>query len=306
MIKRGLASVVTPVYNGEAYVSRLLDSILAQTYPNIEMILADDGSTDGTASIASAYIPKFDAKGYSLQVIRAPHRNASAAINAGLCHVSGEYLVWPDADDELHPDSIAKRVSFLETHPEYDCVRSLMSYISEETGEALPGWETLGDLTREELFWDILEARTFVCCGCYMLKTEELFQIYPAKKIPEYEVGQNFQMLLPFLFRHRCPTIPEKLYRVYVRPDSHSRQKRSEVEEEHRYRLFEELIDEILELCGLADDRTAVDRITLWKAGRQADLARKYRHTRRFFRYKLVSIWFRLKGLVNRSEIRGA
>lgn len=302
MTKKALVSVVTPVYNGEAYVSRLLDSVLAQTYPNIEMILADDGSTDGTVGTASAYIPKFEVKGYSLQIVRASHKNASAAINAGLCHVTGEYMVWPDADDELHPDSIVKRVSFLEAHPEYDCVRSVMSYISEETGKSLPGWEPLGDLTREELFWDILEARTFVCCGCYMLKTEAFFQIYPEKRIPEYDVGQNFQMLLPFLFQHRCPTIQEQLYRVYVRPDSHSRQNRSEAEEARRYRLFEELIDEILEISGLTDNQTAVDRITLWKAERQASLARKYRHAGRFFRYKLISAWFRLKGLPRRNE----
>ena len=63
MTKRGLVSVVTPVYNGEAHVSRLLDSVLAQTYPEIEMILADDGSTDGTVGRAAAHIPKYEAKG---------------------------------------------------------------------------------------------------------------------------------------------------------------------------------------------------------------------------------------------------
>ena len=139
MTKRGLVSVVTPVYNGEAHVSRLLDSVLAQTYPGIEMILADDGSTEGTVGRAAAHIPKFEAKGYSLQIIRSPHKNASAAINAGLCHVTGQYLVWPDADDVLHPGSIARCVEFLEEHPEYRCVRSVMDYVSEETGGAFAG-----------------------------------------------------------------------------------------------------------------------------------------------------------------------
>lgn len=300
MIERGLVSVVTPVYNGEAYVSRLLDSVLVQGYSHIEMILVDDGSADGTYGIAAAYVPKFEAKGYSLQIIRAPHRNASAAINEGLRHVTGEYLVWPDADDELYPDSIARRVGFLKEHPEYECVRSLMAYVPEEIGESVPEQATLGDMTKEELFWDILEDRTFSCSGCYMLKTEEFFHIYSTKKIPEYDVGQNYQMLLPFLFRNKCPTIPEKLYRVYVRPDSHSRQKRTEAEETFRYQLFEDLVDEILEICGLTDNRAAVDRIALWKARRRAYLLRKNRHTGKFFQYKAVAIWFLLKSLLHR------
>lgn len=295
MMKKGLVSVVTPVYNGEAYVSRLLDSVLGQTYPEIEMILVDDGSTDGTAAAAEAYQPKFTAKGYSLRVVRAPHRNASGAINGGLCYVGGEYLVWPDADDELHPESIEKRVRFLEGHPEYCCVRSVMEYVSAETGETLPSWEKLGDLAKEDLFWDVLEGQTFVCCGCYMLKTEEFFQIYPARKIPEYEVGQNFQMLLPFLFRHRCPTMQEKLYRVWVRTDSHSRQKRSEAEEECRLRRFEELAGEILRICGLDKDRAAVDRVKLWTTRRRSWHAYRYRHFFQLARYESAVIWLRFK-----------
>lgn len=301
MIDSKLVSVVTPVFNGEAHVSRLLDSILAQTYSNIEVILVDDGSTDDTVNVAMAYVPRFESRGWSLQIIQAPHKNASAAINAGLPHVTGEYLIWPDADDELLPDSVAKRVAFLENHPKFDCVRSLMEYVSEETGEPVPGWEPLGNLTAEELFWDILEERTFVCCGCYMLRTEDFFRIYPRKRIPEYDVGQNFQMLLPFLFLHRCPTIPEVLYRVYVRPDSHSRQTRSESEETLRYQSYEDLIDEIATLCKLTDNQCAMDRIELWKVLRRRHLARRYLHIGKLFRSEWASVRLRLRLLRHRS-----
>lgn len=284
MMRRGLVSIVTPVYQGEAHISRLLESILAQTYPSIEMILVDDGSTDGTVEIAEAYVPRFESKGWSLQIVRTPHRNASAAINAGLGSVNGEFLIWPDADDELLPDSIAKRVAFLENHPEFSCVRSVMTYVSEETGKSVPGWEPVGDLSKQELFWDILEGRTFVCCGCYMLRTEDFFRIYPEKRIPESDVGQNFQMLLPFLLKHRCPTIPEALYRVHVRSDSHSRQERTEGEETARYRSYEDLIDGITALCDLTSDQDAMDRIELWKVLRQRHLARRYHHVGRLLR----------------------
>lgn len=299
MTEKALVSIVTPVYNGEAHIGRLLRSVLAQDCPSIEMILVDDGSTDGTAAAAEGFLPRFAAKGYSLQIVRAAHKNASAAINAGLCHVTGKYLIWPDADDELLPGSVKKRVEFLETHPGYSGVRSVMEYVSEETGAVLPPQEALGDLTKEQLFWDVLEGRTFVCSGCYMLRTEAFFAAYPEKRIPVSDAGQNFQMLLPFLLWHRCPTLPQKLYRVYLRPGSHSRQKRTEAEETHRYRLFEQLADEIFAICRLTGDPAAADRLARWKAARRADLARRYRHAGRFLAWKLAAAWFWMKSILH-------
>lgn len=134
----------------------------------------------------------------------------------------------------------------------------------------------------EELFWDVLEERTYVCCGCYMLKTESFFKIYPECHIPEYHVGQNFQMLLPFLFRYKCPTIPEKLYGVCVRSNSHSRSRLTRKEEEQRYQEYENLIDEIAEICHI-DDKDSKERIAYWKARRRYILAIKYRCGRQIF-----------------------
>ena len=111
----GRVSVVTPVYNGELHLAKMLDSVLAQTYPDIEMILVDDGSSDGTLGVAEGYREKFAARGYGYRIVAAPHRNASAAVNGGLPYVTGEYLIWPDSDDMLKPESVAKRVEFLRT-----------------------------------------------------------------------------------------------------------------------------------------------------------------------------------------------
>ena len=131
---KGLVSVVTPVFNGEKYVSRLLQSVLDQTYPRVEMILVDDGSEDRTVLAAERYREQFARKGYRYEIIRAPHKNASAALNRGLPLVRGEYLVWPDGDDRLAPESIEARVRFLLENPAYSCVRSLPSYFDDKTG----------------------------------------------------------------------------------------------------------------------------------------------------------------------------
>ena len=81
--KRGLVSAVTPVYNGEAHLHTLLDSLLAQTYPHMEIVLVDDGSVDGTVREAERYRDQFAARGYSFRVVCGEHKNASAAINRG-------------------------------------------------------------------------------------------------------------------------------------------------------------------------------------------------------------------------------
>lgn len=273
--EKGLVSVVTPVFNGEKFVSRLLQSILDQTYPQVEMILVDDGSEDGTVLVAESYRKRFSQRGYRYEIIRARHKNASGALNQGLPHVRGEYLIWPDSDDRLERESIEARVRFLTENPSFHCVRSLPSYFNDRTGTPMRSEEGRGDLKKEDLFWDVLEGRTFVSCGCYMLRSQRFFEIYPGRRIPEYEVGQNFQMLLPFLYRYPCPTIEQELYAVAVREGSASRRARTEREEQEAYRAFELLLDEIAAICGIWD-RASRRRILRWKLRRRRELARRW------------------------------
>ena len=206
----------------------------------------------------------------------AEHGNASAAVNKGLPYVTGEYLIWPDSDDVLARESVEKRVEFLQDHPEYQCVRSLSWYFNAGTGErAEKADEQQGDLDREELFWDILESRTFVCCGCYMLKSASFFAIYPERRIPEYGVGQNFQMLLPYLYRYPCPTIQRELYGVWQRSGSHSRQPLTREQEDEKYRAYEAMTDEIAEICGMEKKERA--GILEWQLHRRVGLAVRQR-----------------------------
>lgn len=280
----GRVSIVTPVYNGERHLAFMLDSVLKQTYPHVEMILVDDGSTDRTVQIAESYCERFADRGYGFHMIRTDHKNAAAAINCGLPYVTGEYLTWPDSDDILEPESIEKRAAFLEENPQYRCVRTLPYYFIQETGTHTKADENIGDLSKEDLFWDILECKTFVCCGCYMLRADCFFEIYRERHIPEYDLGQNFQMLLPFMYYHRCPTIHEALYGVCVRKGSHSRAKLTLEEEEQRTRDYEKLVDVIAEICHI-EDRESRKRIAYWKISRRFAIASKYKKLKYKNRY---------------------
>lgn len=236
-----LVSIITPCYNGEAFLDRYFESILAQTYPNLELIFVNDGSTDKTEEIAMSYQKKLCEKGIRYIYLKQENAGQAAALNKGLEIFTGKYLTWPDSDDEMTPECIEKKVKFLETHNEYEMVRSNGFYYNEETKTK----EKIGNSNeekKEELFKDLLLLRTYGCCGCYMI-TRKLFEtIYPTKKIFESRYGQNWQILVPAASRSKCGFVDEELYVVYEHKDSHSRNKRTLEQEIDRWDGFTDIL----------------------------------------------------------------
>ena len=99
-------SVIVPCYNVEKYISRCVDSLLAQEYPNKEIILVDDGSTDSTGEILDGYA----AENECVIVVHQSNAGVSEARNAGLKVAAGEYVMFPDPDDYVLPDYISHPV----------------------------------------------------------------------------------------------------------------------------------------------------------------------------------------------------
>ncbi len=103
-------SVIIPVYNVESYLPQCLDSVLSQSYSNLQVILIDDGSTDSSGAICDEYAER-DSR---IVVIHQKNGGAAAAKNAGLCIATGKYLSFVDSDDYLEPDAYAHMVAQLE------------------------------------------------------------------------------------------------------------------------------------------------------------------------------------------------
>lgn len=101
-MKKPLISIIVPIYNTEKYLYKCLDSIVGQTYKNIEIILIDDGSTDNSGKICDEYAKK-DSR---IVVIHQKNGGQSAARNAGLKIARGEYINLIDGDDEVLPNFI--------------------------------------------------------------------------------------------------------------------------------------------------------------------------------------------------------
>lgn len=226
MVKR-LVSVLTPCYNGEKVIFRLLDSILRQTYSDIEMFVIDDGSTDDSAQLIKSYIPKFRKKGYTLRYIYQANSGQSVAINNGLKLISGEYLVWPDSDDFYASDTVIETLvdSLKKTDDTIGMTRCIPDFLEESSLEVIQEAQ-FERSNNGNLFQDCLFGQNgfWFVPGGYMLKTELLFKVLPSKSIfTSYNAGQNWQIYLPMLHSYRCLTISEILYHVLVRSNSHSR-----------------------------------------------------------------------------------
>ena len=110
-----LVSIVTPTYNQADYLAETIESVLAQTYPAIEYIVVDDGSTDGTRDVLASFEGRI---AWSSQ----PNAGQVRTLNAAWERCTGQYLTYLSSDDLLHPEAIARLVQHLERNPEAACV----------------------------------------------------------------------------------------------------------------------------------------------------------------------------------------
>lgn len=224
-MKQELVSIISPCYNMESYIGRFLDSLIAQTYKHLEIILVNDGSTDNTDEIIKSYIPSLKSEGYNVLYIVQENSGQSSAINNALKHVSGKFLTWPDSDDWLTPDSIEKRVAFLENHPEVGMVRCNIESIDDESGKSLGLIEKGVNLpfAIEDAFKRIVFSKTWTGAGACMIRMAYFDKVVPDREIyVTKQGGQNWQLMLPLAQNYPFWQMPDVLVYCCIRKNSHS------------------------------------------------------------------------------------
>ena len=243
-----LVSIITPCYNGEKYLDRYFKSILEQSYPNVELIFVNDGSTDNTEKIAQRYGRLLVEKGYEFTYIYQDNAGQSAAINQGLKVFKGDYLNWMDSDDYLPVDSIAKRVSFLEKNPQIGLVvgRSVVVDDSDHRQIGLISETGMDRIEVHQLVEDFLKGQISCTCCCSTMVRSSMFR----ESMPEplqietpRVIGQNYQLFLPILFNYPVRYIQDILGYYVLHSDSHSHEKKTFEQKLHiqdvvRYTLY--------------------------------------------------------------------
>lgn len=159
MEKNPLVSVVIPLYNGEKYLAEAIESVLAQTYSSIELIVVDDGSTDGSADIVKGYT--------SVHYYFQPNQGLGAARNRGIDLAQGRFLAFLDADDIWDKDKLMCQMkAFDNTHGLDMVFGHVIQFISPEldenkksstnySGEIIPGYIAGTLLIKRESFFRI-------------------------------------------------------------------------------------------------------------------------------------------------------
>ena len=211
-------SIVMPCYNGADTIARAVRGVLHQTYRPIQLILVNDGSTDATDKVVADLRPEIDVSGVEFIYHLQQNLGLGGAINTGLKFVTGEYLAWADADDELLPESVRIRVEFLESHPEFGSVSS--DAYSAEDGN----WDTpLGRLvhnpalnSQPDQFLPMLLGQSVFCAGCHLIRTEVFRTANGGMDIYPFRFGQNLQLLLPVYYASKHAFLNYPLYKYRV------------------------------------------------------------------------------------------
>lgn len=179
-----LLSIIVPVYKVEKYLPRCLDSILAQTYKNLEVLLIDDGSPDNSGAICDEYASRDN----RIRVFHKENNGVSSARNLGLKEAKGEYIGFVDSDDFIASEMYAVLVANLEEH---DADISICGFVQEDTSGVFHRYfkeDITINLSTDEQIECLLENRYYRCSiWDRIFKKEVLNNVSFHKDIKIYE-----------------------------------------------------------------------------------------------------------------------
>jgi glycosyltransferase involved in cell wall biosynthesis len=159
-----LVSVIMPAYNQAHYLAKAIDSVLAQTFTDFELIVINDGSTDDTATVMAGY-------GDKIRPIHQQNKGLSGARNSGLAIARGSYMAFLDSDDIWDPVMLATTVTFMQSNPAYDLVATSWIQI-DETGHITAPAKSYGAIrpSVEKNFLTTIVAGNFVLPSALLVK----------------------------------------------------------------------------------------------------------------------------------------
>ena len=208
-----LLSVIIPVYNVEPYLRRCVDSVLNQTYRNLEVILVDDGSPDGCGAICDEYV----AKDSRVRVIHKANGGLSDARNAGMAQMTGEYLTFVDSDDWLDDQALEYLYQAM-TESNADLVIGQNDRVEDGTGRVLQEPKKKTDLIQMELKEAIQHTLQQGCAAWARLYRKE---IHAGIEFPVNEINEDEAIVLQLLERcHTVAEIGQVVYHYRCRPES--------------------------------------------------------------------------------------
>lgn len=203
-----LVSVIMPCYNHRKYVKEAIESVLAQSYTNFEFLIADDGSTDGTAEVVKEFTDK------RITFYEYKENTAFAACEQMNCIAKGKYITSIASDDKWREDKLEKQVAFLEEHLEYKACFTWVETIDDDSNVIV------GNGSKDVVFnvspenSEVLYKKFFMQGNClagpsYMMNNQ-VFQELDGFRF-KYRQLQDYDLWMRYLLHHKIYVIPEKL-----------------------------------------------------------------------------------------------
>lgn len=219
-----MVSVVLPCFNGDDMVAESIDSVLSQSYRNFELILLNDGSTDGTAEIFDHYA-KIDSR---IRVVHQQNMRLPRTLSRGFRMARGEFLTWTSADNRMKPDCLERLVESLRRDDDVDMVYGNMDIIGPD-GSALKGsgwyasYQSPAGSEHIHLPRDTAELNTWAnnyigACFMYRARVAHLIRDYSAERFCTEDY--DYWMRINAMFRLRHVGIDQPLYEYRFHPNS--------------------------------------------------------------------------------------
>ncbi|MBC8262926.1 MAG: glycosyltransferase [Anaerolineales bacterium] len=198
-------SIVLPAYNQAHYLPAALGGVFAQTYQHYELIVVNDGSTDGTAEVLSNHQHR-----HEFTIMTQENQGLPRALNAGLAHARGGYLTWTSSDNVMLPEMLAVLVQALDEDPSVGLVYA-DRYLMDDEGRDLGRFNT-SDYDP----YLLLHANLVHCCFLYRRECMQRVGGYD----PEFIYGEDWEYWIRISQHFRMKRIPQALYRYRLHPTS--------------------------------------------------------------------------------------
>ncbi len=212
-------SLVMSVYNGEEYLKETINSILAQTYPNLEIIIVNNGSTDSTSTILS------EINDERVKVIHLDeNEGAASALNAGIAQAEGEWIAIHDADDVSMPDRIEEQVAYVLKNPHVVAIGSFIECIpgNNYSESADNNFRLIEGLKNSIVSWEQFKEELFKGCpfthGSLLISKEVLSRV--GKYNPNYKIAYDYDLVMRLAYAGPIENMPKILYKYRIHPKS--------------------------------------------------------------------------------------
>lgn len=212
-----LVSIITPLYNSEKYIAETIESVLAQTYSNWEMIIVDDCSKDNGVEI----VEKYQEKDKRIKLYKNKENKGGAGTrNVAIEKANGKYIAFLDSDDLWKKEKLEKQISFMES---LDCSFSYTKY--ERISEKGKKLNLISKIPKTLNYKELLKVNPIGCLTA-VYDTEKLGKIY----LPEIKIGQDFALWLEVMKKAKeARGLEENLAEYRYREMSLSKNKKKKI-----------------------------------------------------------------------------